>query len=189
MRHRKHRMGSEEINLTPLLDVLFAILFIVMLAGTKQLEEAEAAADARVSQVQSAADHAMALELEKEKELTQRLNDYEEAAEAISLITLVNTMENGKGYLYVYEGASMRERQRIALMTDENVLGVIEQNLDSLLSQITSANSGKMVYAIFRCDEKSIHTKEYDVIEKALSKWENDYEGFFYKIADISKEV
>ena len=33
MTHKKKRL-SDEINLTPLLDVLFSILFIVMLAGT-----------------------------------------------------------------------------------------------------------------------------------------------------------
>lgn len=33
--HRKKRRFAEEINLTPLLDVLFSILFIVMLTGTQ----------------------------------------------------------------------------------------------------------------------------------------------------------
>ena len=34
-RGRRRGRGADEINLTPLLDVLFTILFIVMLAGTQ----------------------------------------------------------------------------------------------------------------------------------------------------------
>ena len=45
MRNRSRRSrGSDEINLTPLLDVLFTILFIVMLTGMQNERSMEESA-------------------------------------------------------------------------------------------------------------------------------------------------
>ena len=56
MRNRGRRSrGSDDINLTPLLDVLFVILFIVMLTGTqteKNLQESAEASESRITGLQ-----------------------------------------------------------------------------------------------------------------------------------------
>ena len=50
MRNRFRKFGESDINLTPLLDVLFVILFIVMLGGmeseSKMRDEAQQEIDA-----------------------------------------------------------------------------------------------------------------------------------------------
>ena len=52
MRNRGRRSrGSDDINLTPLLDVLFVILFIVMLAGTQTQKDMQENAEESLSKI------------------------------------------------------------------------------------------------------------------------------------------
>ena len=52
MRNRGRRSrGSDDINLTPLLDVLFVILFIVMLAGTQTQKDMQENAEESQSRI------------------------------------------------------------------------------------------------------------------------------------------
>ena len=68
MRNRNRRSrGSDEINLTPLLDVLFTILFIVMLTGMqneRSMEESAQESEAQISGLESRVD-----ELEEENDI------------------------------------------------------------------------------------------------------------------------
>ncbi len=55
MKHKK-RFGNSEINLTPLLDVLFSILFIVMLGSAGNEAKTKAEAERRVDRMQARVD-------------------------------------------------------------------------------------------------------------------------------------
>ena len=106
MRNRSRRSrGSDEINLTPLLDVLFTILFIVMLTGMqneRSMEESAQESEAQITGLESRVD---ALEeendiLKSEVSRRDKIQDSNKRYESNAVIvTLINETEDGEHVL------------------------------------------------------------------------------------------
>ena len=109
---RRRRRTDGEINLTPLLDVLFVILFVVMLSGMQSektnadaREESREKIEALETEVEELTDEGRIAELEEQvRSLTEELEkrkDLEETGKAFEsravLVTIRNTAEEQAG--------------------------------------------------------------------------------------------
>lgn len=183
---RRRKRFTEEINLTPLLDVLFVVLFIVMLTGAETQARQEETAE-KLQQEVTETKEALRETSEKLSEADDRLKSFDTADAALTLITLENERVDENNYLYMYEGADLREMQRIPLKNSEDMLSVIQENIVSTLRRVSAENPDKVVFVVFNCDEDIIHNKEYGAIVSALESHERVASDFFFKVVEKEK--
>ena len=213
MTHKKKRL-SDEINLTPLLDVLFSILFIVMLAGTasentmrQNYENRLAAAEGGVKKNYEAEIAELKGEYEgRIKELTgenSRLNSEnarlsEELAKADELaetqnmftenagfVTIENVVEGGKHVLLFYRGSERKPFERLEMNNNANTIKTIVTNR---ISSIVQASGGYPVFVVFNCDSSIIYRKEeYVPIETGLAALQTQYKEVVYQIKEVNE--
>ncbi|MGX8729186.1 MAG: biopolymer transporter ExbD [Lachnospiraceae bacterium] len=180
---RRRRRGSAEINMTPLLDVLFCILFIVMLTS------AQNEAKLRESRDQEAAEYSQSLS-EKDAELArvrENATAYKTLAESLRISkanALVASLRNetlgGRHTLIITKETG--ESTNIPLGSDNlaNALSRLEASIDPLL---TEAN-GSPLYLIFTCDRTQIYTDEFNALNNRLTKYQSEHKEIFYKLTE-----
>ena len=112
MRNRGRRSrGSDDINLTPLLDVLFVILFIVMLAGTQTQKDMQESAEESRSRISGLEEQVTDLEeqntiLQSEVSRKNKIEDSGKRYESDAVIvTFINEVEDGNHVLRIYKGS------------------------------------------------------------------------------------
>ena len=198
MRNRRRRF-REEINLTPLLDVLFAILFIVMLTGAqserliqKDIEASAAEITELEAQVEELTDAGRIAELEARiKELEAELARLREQqasqdmfeADAV-IVTLANVIEEDNHILQFYVGqeGAMTDSVRMGLDKTE----YIESRVTDIVEKIVKGAPGKPVYIVFHCDADKIYRKEeFLPIQKALEQLKKKYKEVFFQITEV----
>lgn len=181
-RRKRNRRQGEEINLTPLLDVLFTILFVVMLTGmqSEQTMQAESAVTA---------EHVA--ELEKEN---QRLREELRTKNAVEftedsfyskavLVTLVNTIEDDAHTLNIYIGPEGILRESFKMGPDRSQY--ISDHLSSIINGILEEADGYPVYIVFHCSAAEIYRREeFAPIQEQLEVLRTENKEIFYQIIE-----
>lgn len=194
-RGRRRGRGADEINLTPLLDVLFTILFIVMLAGTQN--ERTMQEDAEEARTQAAEMEKQVTELDKkvkdlEEEnsvLTQKTNrqdkidksskQYESSA---VIVTFINEVEDGNHILKIYKGKD-EEAESFRLGTDRTEY--TRMHVSEIIKEIAKESADHPVFIVFHCDTNSIYRKEeFNPIRDALEEQRKNTKEVFYQIVE-----
>ena len=189
MRNRSRRSrGSDEINLTPLLDVLFTILFIVMLTGMQNertMEESAQESEAQITGLESRVD---ALEeendiLKSEVSRRDKIQDSSKRYESGAVIvTLINEAEGGDHILKVYTGQTTPEEE-FRLGTDRT--DYIRQHMNAIISEIVEGVKDHPVFIVFHCDAGNIYrNEEFKPIREALEYQRKYRKEVFYQIIE-----
>lgn len=209
MRRHRRRTASE-INLTPLLDVLFSILFIVMMTGVQneaKIEEGHRQQMLKKEQEISAlAEQAARYEKQISEyevwlsEYEIQLSDYANRllscesqmssydtyrAEAV-IVTVNNILEEEAHYLVMKQGLEQKEVEKIRLGTDktENT----KTRIDNVVAAMVEATDNQPVYIVFYCNKEWIYTAEYRAVEEAFSRLQETYKEVFFKVMEEQME-
>ncbi len=154
---RRRRRGSDEINLTPLLDVLFSILFISLLAGQGLSDRQQQQIDQMEQQIAGYED---------------QLASYEEYDRDAVIVTLRNV----EGRLTISRGS---DEDAIALGEDGagRVARWLEQKVDGYLAEAEN----EPIYIVFYCDREHIYTTDYNAIVNTMTALERGHKEVFWK--------
>lgn len=194
MRGRRKRSG-DEINLTPLLDVLFTILFIVMLASTQNeqtmMESAEAAqAQLEGLQAQETSLEGRVSDLEEENSIlrseVERRGKIEDSSkryetEAV-VVTFMNEVEDGYHVLKIYTG---QDEQVESFRLGADRTEYTRSHVTEIINDIVEGAVDHPVFIVFHCDTGSIYRKEeFNPIRDALEKQKKNRKEVFYQIVE-----
>ena len=179
---RNRRKSISEINLTPLLDVLFSILFIVMMTGLQNEQGIKSDYQDQVNQLtQEKSDLAQDL-----RRSENELNSYKTYQSEAVIITINNIVRNGTYYLMFYQGTDKQEIGSVPMGTDK--LENIKARINALIMELVDGADNQPVYIIFYCDRLNIHTSEYGAVCNKLNELqENNKEVFFKEMKEETK--
>ncbi|MDO5455394.1 MAG: hypothetical protein Q4F25_00600 [Eubacteriales bacterium] len=188
MGRRRSRRGSEEINLTPLLDVLFSILCIVMLINTQNEHNMQQSAEESRAQVTEMEGRISNLEeensiLKSEVSRRDKIQDSSKRYESGAVIvTLINEAEGGDHILKVYTGQTTPEEE-FRLGTDRT--DYIRQHMNAIISEIVEGVKDHPVFIVFHCDAGNIYrNEEFKPIREALEYQRKYRKEVFYQIIE-----
>lgn len=169
MKRRKGNIISE-INLTPLLDVLFSILFIVMLTSQSNESAIKEEAQQQVKQM-----HQQIVVYENQME------SYEAYQSEATIISLSNINDYGNHKLIISQGVNKEAIDTIQLGYDktENT----RNRLESLVTRLIKEANNQPVYIVFHCDASCIYRPEYNAINEELENLQKAYKEVFYHIS------
>jgi len=176
---RRRRNNLTEINLTPLLDVLFSILFIVMMTGARTLDSER---EDHASRVEALEEETARLEEEIARRDEQLASYMAHESDSV-IITARNSTGSGNHILYLYRG------------TDETDIGSIQMGVDKtentrlrirgIIEDVIKETDNQPVYIIFYCDKKLIYTKEYNSVVKTFEELQMENKEVFFKVSEV----
>ena len=189
---RRKRKTIAEINLTPLLDVLFSILFIVMMTGMQTKTTIQEEHQQQINQMQE--DYGRQIEQARQElsELEQQVTMYENQlssydkyqTEAV-IITVSNIVKENKHYLIIKQGLDLEEIETIQLgisKTENTKLRICDK-----ISEIVEVTDNQPVYVVFYCNKKTIYTTEYRAITEAFYELQAKYKEVFFKVMEENR--
>ncbi len=178
MRQNKRKTVSE-INLTPLLDVLFSILFIVMMAGAQSEEGIKEDYGQQVNMLEKE-NAELSEQLDRSENQMSSYDKYK--AEAI-ILTVNNTVRGDNHYLLIYKGLEKKEIGNIQLGIDksENV----KNRINGIITELVKLSDNQPVYIVFYCDKKHIYTAEYNAVEEEFGRLQATYKEVFFKVMEV----
>lgn len=157
------------VELTPLLDVILIMLFMIMLqngaAAKSAVEKAEAEKAVRaaeMAEMRSAAEK-NAAELENALGIIASRDAFEEYAEIVS-VTIVNS-DGGKRDIYVTAGENT---QTVSFGRDSARYG--ENSFKTILDGIVRSSGETPVFICFSYDSSAVYRRDYDMIASAMEE-------------------
>lgn len=171
MRKKKHK-GSEEVNLTPLLDVLFSILFIVMFAGAKIQSDNTQNVEAMQQEINELNNQVAAYKNQE--------SSYESFVDDAVIVTIDNIKKNNKHILRIFADGYEDEEIPLGLNNTENTKKRVIGYFDTLLVDKTD----QPIYIVYSCDENTIYKVEFDSINSVMLDLEKEHKEVFYKITE-----
>lgn len=174
MRRRKETV----IELTPLLDVILIMLFMIMSAQSKKTEEIQSQAQAETAELNSRIEQLTEEYADREDKLSAQLSDtesklsqaeaqisgYEAFREYSDVISIsVEYTESGERRLYIAEGDSA---DTITFGWDNLRYG--ENSLNAALEQKLKAAEENPVFIAFVYDSEKIYRHDYDMITSVM---------------------
>ena len=187
-RRNRRKRGSDEINLTPLLDVLFTILFIVMLTGMQNEKILQADAEEIETQIEGLEVQVADLE-EKNTILQSEVNRQDKIDKSSKryesdavIVTFINEVENGSHILRIYKGKD-NEVESFRLGADRTEY--TRRHVTEIINKIVDESADHPVFIVFHCDAKSIYRKEeFNPIRDALETQKKLRKEVFYQILE-----
>lgn len=194
MRNRFRKFGESDINLTPLLDVLFVILFIVMLGGmeseSKMRDEAQQEIDALTQENEAleAQLKELALDMDerqqasdaREREYVHRIDSYELYREQAVILAVHVEERNG-----IRELVIMDDLGQSRIQISEDLQTFVEERLRSTVqSYAASADApedARPIFVVFNYEPDGIYTFEIRMIDRIMTKLQEEYKEVFYK--------
>ncbi len=194
-RRRFRRNNGQDINLTPLLDVLFVILFIVMLSGRENENRlrAESVQETEVlqTQLEDAKEQISRLEREagvsaaKVRDYSDRIGSYELYREQAVILTLHIEESAGFRELVILGGESVpgavdgEEQVRIQIADD--LREYTENRLRDAVAERVGNAQNRPVFIVFHYSADEIYTYEIRLIDRVLLSLQEEYKEVFYK--------
>lgn len=160
---RTERKGVSEINLTSLLDVLFCILFIVMMTSVQSEERFKNEAKQEIEQLQN------------------QIESYNLYQNEAVIITLSNIVEENTHQLLISE----KESTESILLGTNRTEGTRERLKKIIIEKLEIAK-GHPIYIVFHCAREDIYTEEYNAIKGTLLELQEENKEIFYK--DMGEE-
>ncbi len=179
---RNRRRFLSEINLTPLLDVLFSILFIVMMAGAQNEQIIESQNRIQVNQLEQE-NAKLKDELARSENEISSYKTYQ--SEAV-IITVNNIMRSNNHYLMFYKGTEETELGSIQMGVNktENTKARIE----SLIMELVNETDNQPIYIVFYCNRKNIYTIEYHAVCDILNDLQGNNKEVFFKVMQAEEK-
>lgn len=181
MNKRRKGIGAE-INLTPLLDVLFSILFIVMMTGKQNedgmREQHQVQVVALREQVQGYEEQIATYE--------SQLEAYELVRNEIVVLTVTNSKKEDGHYLSITQGNSLKTGNEKDVELDNIKMGAdkmenLKNRLEEILNSIQKENEGQLIYIVFVKRPMELYTFEADTIDEILDAFEKKNKDVFLK--------
>ncbi len=174
---KKHR--DVAIELTPLLDVIMILLFLIMMNNSTASKDAKKKADEKVAeaqaQVQEIEEKLESVELEKlelqekNERLSSRAEGLEVFKEYASIVTIsVMYSEKYKRLILINNDGTDE-----TVSYDDKSLKYGENTLNSKLSEIVG-DSGHPVFLVFTYDENVILHYDREMISSVLTKLQSE---------------
>lgn len=181
-RKSKHRNGGDEINLTPLLDVLFTILFVVMLTSAQSEQAILADSEQTKKQVTELTDKVEKLENDlKGRDAVDGTT--ESFVNNAVLVTMVNVVEDNNHVLRIYIGQKGTLKDSFRLGTDRTQY--ISEHIASIIGKIIEEARDYPVYIVFHCNTNIIYRKEeFAPIKERLELLKAENKEVFYQIVE-----
>lgn len=181
MNKRRRGIGSE-INLTPLLDVLFSILFIVMMTGKQNQDDMR---EQHQTQVVSLREQVQDYK-EQIDTYESKLATYELVRDEIVVVTITNTKQEDGHYLSITQGNSLRTGEQQDTELDNIKMGAdklenLKTRLNEILDSVQKENEGHLIYIVFVKRPMELYTYEADTIDEILDTFEKKHETVFMK--------
>ncbi len=181
LHHKRNRVS--EINLTPLLDVLFSILFIVMLTGA---EQQETVVNAQKRQAQDYEQRMEALQ-EKTTELETalaareaQLSSYDAYKRDAIIVTITNIRQGEDLFLVFHRDNDAQELDKIKLGLDR--LDILRKRIELQASELMEESANQPIYMVFYVDSSNIHTEEYQTIVDTMNAIQKETKEIFFKV-------
>lgn len=180
MRNNRRKSVSE-INLTPLLDVLFSILFIVMMTGMQNEQGIKSEYQEQVRQLEQE-NQQLSEELARSE---NQMSSYDKYQSEAVIITVNNILKDDDHYLLLYKGTDKEEIERIQMGINktENTKARIE----SLIMELVNVSDNQPVYIVFYCEKKQIYTAEYRAVIEAFNQLQENNKSVFFKVTEENK--
>lgn len=178
---RRRRRGSSEINLTPLLDILFSILFIVMMTNVQNEADIKDEYQQNVGKMEQEI-----TDLKEQVTISQnQMSSYDKYNTEAVIITICNVVDEGEHHLIVKKGLNEDTMDNILLGTDriENTKARIEWMITMLVEGIDN----QPVYIVFYCDKENIYTTEYRAIVDTFNVLQETHKEVFFKVMEEKK--
>ncbi len=177
------RRFISEINLTPLLDVLFSILFIVMMTGMQNEQSMKSNYQDQLDRL-TQENKTLSENLERREE---QLSTYDEFKSDALIITVNNIIRDDDHYLMFYEGNEEEKMGSIPMGPDktENTKARVE----GLITEKLDEGERKPVYIIFYCDKKSIYTSEYKAVYDKFNELQQNRKEVFFKVMQKEEDA
>ena len=176
---RRRQAGSGEINLTSLLDVLFCILFIVMLAGSQNEQDIRSNAQQQLDEFANTAQQQIDHLQEENARYKDLIDSYDLYHTEAVIVTLRNVRDGEHHRLNISKGLENEPETSFLLGTDRPQY--IKQTLRSSITKYTSSAENQPIYVVFHCDRKNIYTLEYNAISSVLNELQEEYKEVFVK--------
>ena len=181
MNKRRRGIGSE-INLTPLLDVLFSILFIVMMTGKQNEDDMR---EQHQTQVVSLREQVQDYK-EQIDTYESKLAAYELVRDEIVVLTITNTKQEDGHYLSITQGDSLRTGEQQDVELDNIKMGSdklenLRTRLSEILDSVQKENDGQLIYIVFVKKPMELYTYEADTIDEILDEFEKKNATVFMK--------
>ncbi len=194
----RRRFSSSEINLTPLLDVLFSVLFIVLLTG---VVSQNALVDRHAEQAEEFETEREKFEAEREEfaaereelgNTIRRISDELRVADGINetfrtfetqaaFITMINFVEDGGHVLKLYQGIDREEELAVIDMGVDRPQ-YIQNHLYSIIEGVVQEHYDVPVFVVFYRDDTAIYRREEsEPIEYAMNRLMADFKQVFYQ--------
>ena len=187
---------ADEINLTPLLDVLFSILFIVMLTNMQNENKLQRSAEAReaelsrqISELQEqAADDRSQMEAYEGRirEMEEQIRLLEEQKSSMDLynreavILSVSHVNEEDLHVLVLHNESTGETTRLPMGMER--LQYIRTRLTSLIADIVRGTDHQPVFIVFTCRPQEIFTEEFEAVHNEFVRQQAIHRVVFYKL-------
>lgn len=172
---KRRRFGSWEINLTSLLDVLFCILFIVMLANNQNEESMAAQSQAQIDQLKGEI-------AELENQITvyhNQMGSYDLYYTEAVIVSVQNVLKNGSHHLIISKGLEKEEIAAFPMGLDR--LEYIKQRIRSEVTKLIEAADEQPIYIVFYCDTANIYTRESHAVRAVLEELQQNNKEVFFK--------
>ncbi len=180
---RGRRRIVPEINLTPLLDVLFSILFIVMMTAMQNEQGLKDDFQEKLSNMEREKAQ-LSEELSKtENELDRAENEmssYDKYHSEAVILTVDNVIRGDDHVLRVYRGTEKEELENIQMGSDrtENT----KARIDSIITEIVDSTDNQPIYIVFYCSKGEIYTAEYRAVTEAFNTLQENNKAVFFKV-------
>lgn len=178
------RRRSSVIELTPLLDVIMIILFLVLSQTSGAVSDMKEQNEALSEQLSEAG--AQYEELSGElMQVQSELNGFESMNEN-SVVVAVGIFRGSddRRTITVTAGDNTKE-----ITYDWNSLSYGEAALQKELSRICGENSDKAVFVSFTYDSRSLFRRDYELISAVLSKTGDSAERIFISYNDMNERA
>lgn len=173
---RKRRHGGSDIDLTPLLDVLFSVLFLVMMFVAQKGIDAQNNVAQLQDEMNQQSEQSAELQGQSQDELAQireQLEGLKQFSKQAVFITIRNTIKDGEYRLSILKGTDEKEYDSILLKTDglKNIEDRLKQAIESATGEMQNADSeeARPIMINFYCNRKQIYTEIFNRIESTLN--------------------
>lgn len=190
MRRRKETV----IELTPLLDVILIMLFMIMSVQSQKTEEAEAAAREKTQELTAQMEQLSEEFSDRENQLMDQLDDtesrlsqaeaqltgYEAFRDYSAVISIsMEYLEGGERQLYIAEGD---KTDTISFGWDNLRYG--ENSLTAALEQRMKQTTEEPVFIAFVYDSESIYRRDYDMIASVIDKLQSENDNLYIRYSE-----
>ncbi len=188
MRHK--RRGILEVNLTSLLDVLFCILFIVMMANIENEHDIKNESQQQIQEIQEQLQAEIAAYRAEAATYQAQMESYDVYHTEAIIITMQNLQEGSNYVLKIYEGLEKVESDSIRLGPNlsESVNRSIRRYFNDIINSLKSPEGLSVpIYVVFHRNANYIQTKQSEEIDSLLKNLASENKGMFYKVLDINE--